>query len=457
MFRAIYLCLLLVLLAGCGDPITIEFGPLADDERRLPDHRVKSRATTALYRLQVESRSDDAVTLAVALADGATEGMHVGFVGESKLLPKGRAGFRVSVTFPKGFGPFACGLVMTSPDLPGWTRTYELKGERVDEPLSGRYMFHSPAAVDLGTVREGQEYKFNLSLASEGDKVVTVDLVEPEDDEDIRLPAFEPGMTIEPRGAMQLNGIIRIPDSVSGDRYFGSLMIRSNAANAPVIRVQIKGKIRREYSVHPPSLPGTSVQMIRPTRFDITVRSAEDASPFLIRRVRGLDPYFELADALPTKPAKSFVLGLKIRKDAPTGVKMVRGKIRIEVAAASSGDSSLDGKAVEWPYELRVLPPIYVQPSKIRFGTLDRSKMQEPVTHEIRLVATPGRKYKVTSVRAEYGRFTVRTIAVQGMPVRVQISLPAFAAAGNYVDRIVIETDDPAVPRLHVPVTAVVR
>jgi hypothetical protein len=451
-FRTCQFCLVLLAVVGCGndpDPLTIQFGPLPDGERRLPDHNVKLRSMSAIYRLEVASTGDMAVKLEVALAEGATEGMNVRFKGDTTLLPKGRETLTLVLRFPQKAGAFSADIVLTSPDLSDWSRTYQLRGEKVDQPLSGRYLFHSPSGVDLGNVQEGNQYKFNVSLKNEGDEPVTIDIIEPEDNAPIEMPGFEAGTAIESRGAMQVNGIVRIPDETTGDHFFAAIIIRSDAGNAPVIRVRVKGKIRREYSIQPPSLPPTSINSGQPTQFDITVRAAEDVDPFRITSVRGLEPYFELVTELPKESTKSVVLGLKVRKDAPAGVAMVRGAVRVMLGK--------DEKAVEWPYQIRVLPPIFAQPSKLPFGTLDSTKMSQPVTREIRLVSTPGRKYKVTGVRAEHGRFEVKTIAVRGMPVRILVSLPAFAAAGNYVDRIVIETDDPDVPRLHIRVNAVVR
>jgi hypothetical protein len=76
----------------------------------------------------------------------------------------------------------------------------------------------------------------------------------------------------------------------------------------------------------------------------------------------------------------------------------------------------------------------------------------------VQVSALPGRPLEVTAVRAERGYFHVRVEDhMTGLPWEVIVTLPALADEGIYRDQIEIETSDPDVPKISIPVRANVR
>jgi hypothetical protein len=138
---------------------------------------------------------------------------------------------------------------------------------------------------------------------------------------------------------------------------------------------------------------------------------------------------------------------LKVRRDAPTdAAEPAECQVRFRVEPG--------GQEVSWPVRIRLYPPLYA-PRELSLGVVPRGAEREG---EIRLTALPNRAFRVTRVQAERGlvRVTLPDNA-QGSAWRVLVTLPAAYEAGTVADRILIETDDPDVPRLIVKVTAEVR
>ena len=113
------------------------------------------------------------------------------------------------------------------------------------------------------------------------------------------------------------------------------------------------------------------------------------------------------------------------------------------------------GVDVAWPVKIRLNPPIHAQPGAIDFRTVPQGAEKE---REILLAAFANRAFKVTGARSE--RRQVRVAVpdhAPGTAWRVLVSLPKGLAAGLVNDRVVIETDDPDVPQVVIPVTAEIR
>ena len=129
---------------------------------------------------------------------------------------------------------------------------------------------------------------------------------------------------------------------------------------------------------------------------------------------------------------------------------MQRGALRISIEPALV--------TLKWPYALRVLPPVNAQPDKIDFGTVSHEALNKAIERSVQVVALPGRKFEVTGAKSQQGHVHVRMADhVVGTPWQVIVALPALADRGVYRDQVLIETNDPDVPKILIPVRAVVR
>jgi len=113
------------------------------------------------------------------------------------------------------------------------------------------------------------------------------------------------------------------------------------------------------------------------------------------------------------------------------------------------------GAEVTWPVRILLYPPVYAAPPELRFGSVAQGTEKEM---EISLTAFANRPFQVTGAHAEGRRVRVTLPDhAPGTVWRVLVSLPRDLAPGLLDDRVVIETDDPDVPRLIVPVKAEIR
>jgi hypothetical protein len=440
---------LLALTGGCrcgSEPLRIHFGPLQPGETRLPDQDLNTRTGTLIYPLNVQSDTDRPVTLQAKLADGATEGIEVSIDENRPILPSGRESIRVVLALPMRAGPFVADIVLFSDDLPGWTRTYELRGTKTDAPLEGRRLDVEPNGVDLGAIRPGSVNAFSFQLVATGDEAVTLEEIRIDPGSGIRIPNLAGDERIEPGATLRVEGTFRCPEAVGSD-VFARVQIRSNAENGPVRNFDLRAKRHRAYELIPPRMPALRTYPHQARSLSVEVRASGD--PFAIDRVASLEPYFELAEPLPTEPARSVTLKLKLRKGAPTSIEAATGTLRIYLVS---------GTLLEWPYRVTVLPSIFAQPNRVDFGTVEERRLaSESIEREVQIVSLPGRGYEVTDARSENNLFGVRKEHKRNLPWRIVVTLPAGAKRGIYRDRILIDTDDEEVPRIVIPASAVVR
>lgn len=413
------------------------------------EEKVRLRERAAFhYVLHVESRNDKTVHLKLELLPDSTKGITAKLALVKPIMPTAHETVRLVVGMPPTTGPFRARIKLYSDELPGWSDIFTVSGNMVDEPIPGRRLELRPAGVDLGKVRVGEVKDFEFRLGSYGDKDITVFELRVRNDAKIQFDGDRGARTIPAGGEITIKGRVRITSAKT--HFEARIDIHSDAANARVRTVTIAGEIQRDYTLSPPNLPASSTYAHQQQLYSVQISAAEGIAPFTIAKVAGLDPLFELV-APPRKTAAARqTLTLRLRKGAPTDPKPVRGKVRIELAPS--------GIQVEWPYRLRVLPPIYAQPAQVDFGRLVGAKMMKAREVTIQVAALPGRTFEVKSAKSQRGLFGVRIAERKaGMPWQIVVTLDALPAKGTYRDHAVIETTDEQVPKLLIPIRAFVR
>jgi hypothetical protein len=321
-------------------------------------------------------------------------------------------------------------------------------GTMVDKPLEGRHLELRPAGVDLGKVRVGEQKEFEFRIGSYGDQTITIEDLRVRGDARIEFDNFTGVDTIEPGAEMTIKGRVRVTNAKT--HFVARIDVHSDSKNSRVRTVTLSGELGRDYQLSPPNLPVRSAYGFQQPSYTVEVRACEGVAPFVIGKVGGLDPLFELVEPPAKEPAATQKITVRLRKDAPTDPAPVRGKLRIELAPS--------GVQLEWPYRLQVLPPIYAQPAELNFGNLVGTKVLKPREMRVQIAALPGRLFEITSAKSQHGFFLVRIAPRKsGMPWVIIVTLDPNPSKGTYRDMIAIETTDPEIPRLVVPVRAFVR
>jgi len=440
--------LLLGLAGGCrceSEPLSIRLGPLEPGESRLPDQDLNTRTVSLRYELDVRSRTDKPVTLQASLGDESTNGLTVTIDPNRSILPEGRESLSVILALPEREGPFRAEIVLSSDDLPGWSRTYELRGTKTDRPLEGRRLRLEPGrGIDLGAMRPGESQPFSFRLAAEGTEAVTLEQVLVERESGVRVDGVRGDERIEPGASLEVKGVFRCPEGPE-PRAGARVQIRSNAKNAPVLTFHVSARRERDFELHPPRMPPLRTYPNQSRAYAVEVRAAQE--DFVVENVTGLEPYFELGGPLPDEPARSVKVTIRLKPGAPTSVQAHTGSARFHLST---------GARLAWPYQVTVLPSIHAQPPRVAFGTVTVAEL--PEQRVVQIVSLPGRDFEVTGAYAENGRFVVTTEHMRNMPWRVVVTLPVGKKRGDIVnDRIIIETSDEQVPKLYVDASAVVK
>ncbi|MHC4931605.1 MAG: hypothetical protein ACYTGV_05370, partial [Planctomycetota bacterium] len=93
-------------------------------------------------------------------------------------------------------------------------------------------------------------------------------------------------------------------------------------------------------------------------------------------------------------------------------------------------------------------------PKQANFGKVTRGS--DPAV-QIELFSFAGRDYTVKSAQSRRGKFVVEAHRTQGLPWRIRVTIPPGSPPGVLRDIIVIETDDPDTPGIHIPAYAEIR
>ncbi len=433
-------------LAACGSDepeYTLRFRDLPEETTVL-DMFGSRPATTRLYYMEGVSRLNRSVRLKARFLGAVPEGMRVQML-RSETLPKGSAKPVLQVQLPKEVGSLKGTIVIESDELPGWERRYEFTGTIEDRPLEGRYLKVEPPGMDLGKVRPGEQRDFAFTLASTGTEAVTIHGIRPRNESHVRLAQAAPGLLV-PGGRQRVAGVFMAPKAAGP--FQTMIDVRTNAENfRERVTIALTCRVVPDYAPYPPALGPVSLFPVEERKFSVTLRAREGMDPFTIGKITGHERYLTVESAGSGEPAGQQTVVFRLKRDAPTDATAEqRFGIRLELSPMAA--------EVVWPARLTLNPPIFPVPPRVHFGTVAQGRQKQA---EIRLAAVSGRRFAVKSSSAQRGLFEVEVKHAPGLSWRVVVSIPMRSARGLLQDRIVIELDDPDVPRIVVEVKAEVR
>ncbi len=438
-----------LLLAACGgDPIDLTIpglpGGPAHRHLRMPGALPLRRCN---YRLEVVSRVPKQVRLEARLEEPAPEGVIARIADRTNVIPReGTAWPTLVVIVPQKEGAFRGSIAITSPDVPDWAIRYTFEGDVVPGALPGKHLI-ARAEGDLGHMRPEEQKEFSVALESTGGEAVTIREWIAEDPMRVRLPRLEAPVTVEPGGELELRGAVVAPRA--GGPFEGRVKILSDAQNVEKgLLLRLAGHVVPDYAPNPPRAVETVAYPVQETEFKVMIRARDEVPPFTVAQAAGYERYFDVVSLGTTEPAREQTVKFKLKRDAPTdAARDAEWQVRLRIEPS--------GVDVTWPVKIRLNPPIHAHPGAIDFRTVPQGTEKE---REILLAAFANRAFKVTGAHAERRqvRVTVPDHA-PGTSWRVLVSLPRGLAAGLVDDRVVIETDDPDVPNLIIPVKAEIR
>mgnify|MGYP002624357747 CR=1 FL=1 len=441
--------LLAFCLAACsGDEVKnlveVRIATLPEDvsELDLSDAR---RGEARTYPLEVKSHADVPVTLQARIEDGP-KGMAAAVLRESRLLPRPSARPGLQLALPSETGAIRGRVVMYSPDLPGWTRSWTFRGEVVDKPLPGRYLRADPVGVDLGDLRPGETRDFVVALESFGDEDVLVEGWSSDDPERLALATAPRAQAVVPGGRLQLEGRLRAPNA--GGPYRAQIRVDSNAQNVRgFLAIVVAGTVVPDYALRPREYGPRVHYPVQENEITVDVEAREGVAPFTVKEVSGHERHFTLVSKGTDAPARSQKVVFRLLRKAPTDVHENQ-KLKVRLLLEPN-------EVLDWPVELRLLPPVHPQPDKIHFGEVPPGVA---VRREFSLAAFGPRDFDVKSCRSRDKKFLVEPLPrSEGMQWRFWVGLPAGTPPGLYRDVLDIETTDPDVPLVTVQVAAVVK
>jgi len=438
--------LALLVLAACSDrPETLEIviPTVPDGHLRMPDSPALRRWQ---YRLEAKSTVRRPVDLEARFEGPVPEGLVVRLAGDTRIPREGSAWPHLIVIVPEKEVSFSGAVVIESPDLAGWSTRFTFEGNVALGPREGRYLRARPPGLDLGKVRPGDEKQFAFALESYGSQPVNIREWMAEDPERVKLPPST-AVSVTSGGEHQLTGVLLVP-RVAG-RFETRIRVTTDAQNfRGAMELRLAGEVEPDYAPNPPRLLEPTAYPVLQPEFSVDIRAREGVAPFTVESVAGHERYFEVVSLGGKEPARHQLVKLKLRRDAPTDANRdAEFSVRFRLEPT--------GEEVPWGVRIRLNPPLHAAPGELHFGTVSRSMPEEA---EIRLTALPGRKFRVVRAQSEQGLVRVRVPEEpSALGWRVLVSLPGGLAPGILQDRVVIETDDPYVPRLIVPVRAIVR
>jgi len=444
------LALVFALLVYLGDrmpgnePVRVTFTTVPDGTTTLDLTGGRPGAAIS-FPMVVESGSSEALTLTAVLEEGP-ERMTTRVWPRDELLPQGTLRTTLQFRLPTELGPFRGRVKLSCPEFEGWSTTYEFKGSVEPRPLEGRYLRASPTGVVLGEAKPADVRDFVVALESFGDEDVTVSGWAVDDEERVNLERRPSEQVIVPGGRFQLRGRVRLPKAPGP--YRTRLRIRSDAQNIRGdMTVPITAQIVPDYAPRP-AVYGPRVHYpVRTPELSVVVAAREGVEPFAVAEVTGHERFLELVEKGGTEPAGSQTVKFRLRADAPTDVQRnqeARVRLRLEPV----------GEEVTWKVVLRLLPPVYPQPHVVNFGRVGQGV---PAEKEIRLATFGVRDFEVKRASAMEQRFAVLIPPhARGMQWKIRVGIPNGTPVGLLQDVLVIETTDPDVPEIRVPLRAVI-
>jgi hypothetical protein len=363
----------------------------------------------------------------------------------AELLPRGSGKPVLQVQLPEKQGPIKGTIVIESAELPGWQRRYEFAGTIEDRPLEGKYLTVKPMGVDLGVLRPGEREEFAFSLSATGTEPVTIHGIRPRSEGHVRLARAAAGVLM-PGAVQRVTGVLIAPKAAGA--FLTMVDVRTNADNfRERATVALKCEVVPDYAPHPAVLGPVSHFPVEEREFPVTLRGREGTEPFTVGKISGHERYFTVKSAGLDKPAHEQRVVFQLKRDAPTDAA-VRQEFGIRLRLEPFGAELV------WPVRMTLNPPIYAVPPRLHFGRVPEGQQ---LKLEIRLAAVPGRRFTVKAASAQRGLFEVEIKHAPGLSWRILVAIPKRSARGLLQDRVVIEIDDPDVPRIVVEVKADVR
>jgi hypothetical protein len=446
MVRRVSWLVLACVLAACGadDPdFELRFRDLPEETTVL-DMFGSRPGMARLYYMEASSNVDRTVRLQARFSGTAPEGMTVRML-RGELLPHGSAKPVLQVLLPKVTGSVKGTLVIFSDERPGWEQRYEFAGTVEDRPLEGRYLKVEPPGVDFGDLRPGERKEFAFTLLGSGTEAVMIHGVMTRDDEHIVLARGSAGVLV-PGGTRRVAGVFTAPKGAGP--FQAVIDVRTNAINfRERVTLMLRCKVVPDYAPHPDKLGPVAHFPAQQLEFPVTVRGREGTEPFTVGKITGHDRYFSVVRKGSEEAAREQTVVFRLKPDAPTDATAVQQfgiRIRLEPFGAE----------IVWPVTITLNPPIYAVPPRLHFGTLPSGQQRQL---EVRLAAVAGREFEVTRATTERGLFKAEVRHAPGLSWRIVVTIPKRSARGLLQDRVVIETDDPDVPRLVVEVKAEIR
>ncbi|MHC4550999.1 MAG: COG1470 family protein [Planctomycetota bacterium] len=435
------------LLPACagGDPIELSFRGLPIETTTLDMSRSRPRSARH-YALNVRSHVDRSVRLKVRFDGPAPEGMSVRMTRGHEFLPRGSGRATLTFQMPAATGPVRGKIVIEADALPGWSRTYAFEGMVEARPYEGPRLRARPSGVPLGDLRPGERKPFAVALENDGSAETTVHETTVEDAARVRLDRADAPTIIRPGGALQLVGVVTAPKAAGG--FSTRVHVRSNAVNVKNrLDIVLSGRVVPDYAPRPLRLLARAAYPVLETEYPVAIQGREGTEPFVIGRILGHEAVLAVRSRGSKEPAHEQQVVFRLRRDAPTDPASYRDfKVRFRLEPV--------GVEVILSVALRLFPPIHALPPEVHFGRVLRGYPQKK---EIRLAAISGRKFQVESAHAQKGLFELELKHAPGLEWRVLVGLPNRSGLGLLQDKIVIETNDPDVPKIIVPVKADVR
>ena len=433
-------------LAACGgqDPeLLLRFRDLPEETTVL-DMFGSRPGTTRLYHMEASSKVDRSVRLQARFDGSAPEGMSVKML-RGELLPRGSGRPILQVLLPSIEGPVKGTIVVHSNELPDWKRRYEFAGTVEDRPLEGKYLAVQPSGMDLGDLRPGDQKAFDFTLQSTGTEAVTIHGIQSRDEGNIRLVRAASGILV-PGGTQRVSGAFHAPKAAGP--FQAMIDVRTNADNfRERLTIVLRCRVVLDYTPHPAKLGPASHFPSQELEFPVTLRGREGTEPFIVGKITGHERFFSVQSAGEKEAAHEQTVIFKLKRDAPTDTKAVQQfgiRLRLDPFGAE----------VVWPVKMILNPPIYAVPPRLNFGTVAGGRQRQL---EIRIAAVAGRRFKIPRVTTEKGLFEASIKHAPGLSWRIVVTIPKRSGRGLLQDRVVIETDDPDVPRIIVDVRAEVR
>jgi hypothetical protein len=434
-----------LLLAACGEEPLLVTIPRRPGTTHL-DMSGSKAGTRWEYRLEVTSRVRKQVRLEARLEEPFPEGMAVR-VADGTIPREGTAWPWLILVAPPVEGPFRGAVMVTSPDVPDWSLRYTFEGEVVPGGLVGKHLSARPAGMNLGMLRPGEERTFAVALGNIGSEPVTIRGWSAEDAERVRMPRSGDPVTVTPGGEFQLPATVVAPRAAGP--FETRVRVDSDAASHPKgLFLQFRGEVVPDYAPNPPRAVERTAFPAEGREFKVAIRARDEVAPFTVAGAAGHERYFEVLSLGTPEPAREQIVTFRLRRDAPTDPdRDAEWQVRLRLEPG--------GVEVAWPVKIRLNPPIHAQPTSLDFGKVPQGAGKAA---EISLTAYANRAFRVTGASAERRQVQVTLPDhAPGTSWRVVVSLPKGLAKGMIDDRVVIDTDDPDVPQLIVPVRGEVR